>query len=186
MTTLNLLPLCIVTEFNIFLGFFQTSNSIYEVVSDLSQRQLSLEDRLAAVNDRLIAIQETLENLPDIILLRLQPARRPSYHQPGTGPSWASISSVNIPASQRRSCTLGLPTVVPRSGSANNWNGSLSEENLKKFEIFQFLWYNVITFLTNAWHLVWMNLLFGTEWKKAGAVFQLRTDCGGCERTALF
>lgn len=99
---------------------FQTSNSIYEIVSDLSQRQLSLEDRLAAVNDRLTAIQETLENLPDIILLRLQPARRPSYHQPGTGPSWASISSVNIPASQRRSCTLGLPTVVPRSGSANN------------------------------------------------------------------
>ncbi|GIY64215.1 small conductance calcium-activated potassium channel protein [Caerostris darwini] len=98
----------------------KTSNSIYEVVSDLSQRQLALEERIQATTERLIAIQETLDSLPDIIMCRIQACRKPSLHQPGTGPSWASISSVNLPTSQRRSCTLGIPTIVPRSGSANN------------------------------------------------------------------
>lgn len=101
----------------------QTSNSIYEVVSDLSQRQLALEDRLQVATDRLLAVQETLEALPDLIACRLLAARRPSAaHGPpgGGGPSWASISSVNLPAQRRGSCTLGVPTIVPRSGSANN------------------------------------------------------------------
>ncbi|CAL1280298.1 unnamed protein product, partial [Larinioides sclopetarius] len=98
----------------------KTSNSIYEVVSDLSQRQMSLEDRLQATTERIVAMQESLDALPDIIMCRIQACRKPSFHQPGTGPSWASISSVNLPASQRRSCTLGIPTIVPRSGSANN------------------------------------------------------------------
>ncbi|PRD25326.1 UNVERIFIED_CONTAM: Small conductance calcium-activated potassium channel protein [Trichonephila clavipes] len=98
----------------------KTSNSIYEVVSDLSQRLLSLEDRLQAATERIVAIQETLDTLPDLLMCRIQATRKPSFHQPGTGPSWASISSVNLPASQRRSCTLGIPTIVPRSGSANN------------------------------------------------------------------
>ncbi|XP_042905208.1 small conductance calcium-activated potassium channel protein isoform X2 [Parasteatoda tepidariorum] len=98
----------------------KTSNSIYEVVSDLSQRQLSLEDRLQSATERIIAIQETLDTLPDLIMCRIQAIRKPSYHHPGTGPSWASISSVNLPTPQRRTSTLGLPTNVPRSGSANN------------------------------------------------------------------
>ncbi|KAG8190646.1 hypothetical protein JTE90_002601 [Oedothorax gibbosus] len=94
----------------------KTSNSIYEIVGELSQRQLALEDRIQSATERIAAIQETLDSLPDLIACRILAARKPSvFHQPpGSGPSWASISSVNLPAAQRRgSCTLGVPTIVP-------------------------------------------------------------------------
>lgn len=52
--------------FNLFGHFFQTQNSVYEIVSDMSSRQDTLEERLSSLEDKLSAIQEQVEYLPDM------------------------------------------------------------------------------------------------------------------------
>lgn len=53
-------------------AFFQTQNTVYEIVSDMSTRQDSLEDRLTSMEDKLVALQEQLDMLPDLISSRIQ------------------------------------------------------------------------------------------------------------------
>lgn len=51
---------------------FQTQNTVYEIVSDMSTRQDSLEDRLTTIEDKIVALQEQLDLLPDLIASRIQ------------------------------------------------------------------------------------------------------------------
>lgn len=53
-------------------AFFQTQNTVYEIVSDMSTRQDTLEDRLTNMEDKLVALQEQLDLLPDLISSRIQ------------------------------------------------------------------------------------------------------------------
>lgn len=50
----------------------QTQNTVYEIVSDMSTRQDTLEDRLATVEDKLVTLQEQIDLLPDLIATRIQ------------------------------------------------------------------------------------------------------------------
>ncbi|KAF5284106.1 hypothetical protein FQA39_LY17097, partial [Lamprigera yunnana] len=50
----------------------KTQNTVYEIVSDMSTRQDTLEDRLATVEDKLVTLQEQIELLPDLIATRIQ------------------------------------------------------------------------------------------------------------------
>lgn len=50
----------------------QTQNTVYEIVSDMSTRQDSLEDRLTSLEDKLGTLQEQLDLLPDLIASRIQ------------------------------------------------------------------------------------------------------------------
>jgi len=46
---------------------FQTQNSVYELVSDMSQKQEVLEERIVSLEERLGTIHEQLDNLPEIL-----------------------------------------------------------------------------------------------------------------------
>ncbi|CAH0562426.1 unnamed protein product [Brassicogethes aeneus] len=50
----------------------KTQNTVYEIVSDMSTRQDTLEDRLSSMEDKLSSLQEQLECLPEIIASRIQ------------------------------------------------------------------------------------------------------------------
>ncbi|XP_018568532.1 small conductance calcium-activated potassium channel protein [Anoplophora glabripennis] len=50
----------------------KTQNTVYEIVSDMSTRQDTLEDRLTTMEDKLVALQEQLDLLPDLIATRIQ------------------------------------------------------------------------------------------------------------------
>ncbi|XP_063928445.1 small conductance calcium-activated potassium channel protein isoform X3 [Zophobas morio] len=50
----------------------KTQNTVYEIVSDMSTRQDTLEDRLTTMEDKIVALQEQLELLPDLIANRIQ------------------------------------------------------------------------------------------------------------------
>jgi len=45
----------------------KTQNTVYEIVSDMSSRYDSLEERLIALEDKLATIQEQVQLLPDLI-----------------------------------------------------------------------------------------------------------------------
>lgn len=45
----------------------QTQNTVYEIVSDMSTRQDSLEERLVSLEDKLTALQEQLDMLPEAL-----------------------------------------------------------------------------------------------------------------------
>lgn len=45
---------------------------MYEIVSDMSTRQDTLEERLTIIDDKIAALQEQLRLLPDIISSTLQ------------------------------------------------------------------------------------------------------------------
>ncbi|XP_050313355.1 small conductance calcium-activated potassium channel protein isoform X1 [Anthonomus grandis grandis] len=50
----------------------KTQNTVYEIVSDMSTRQDTLEDRLTTLEEKLSALQESLELLPDLLATRIQ------------------------------------------------------------------------------------------------------------------
>ncbi|XP_066157925.1 small conductance calcium-activated potassium channel protein isoform X2 [Euwallacea fornicatus] len=50
----------------------KTQNTVYEIVSDMSTRQDTLEDRLTNVEEKLTSMQEALDILPDMIASRIQ------------------------------------------------------------------------------------------------------------------
>lgn len=45
----------------------QTQNNVYEIVSDMNQKQEVLEERIVALEERLGSIQEHLEALPEVL-----------------------------------------------------------------------------------------------------------------------
>ncbi|KAG5672746.1 hypothetical protein PVAND_002845 [Polypedilum vanderplanki] len=45
----------------------KTSNTVYEIVSDMSSRQDALEERLSGLEEKLQMLQEQLESLPDVL-----------------------------------------------------------------------------------------------------------------------
>lgn len=45
---------------------------MYEIVSDMSTRQDTFEDRIATMEDKLANLQEQLDLLPDLIASRIQ------------------------------------------------------------------------------------------------------------------
>ncbi|KAG8307560.1 Small conductance calcium-activated potassium channel protein 2 [Homalodisca vitripennis] len=45
----------------------KTQNTVYEIVSDMSSRYDSLEERIIGLEDKLVNIQEQVELLPDLI-----------------------------------------------------------------------------------------------------------------------
>ncbi|XP_019765292.1 small conductance calcium-activated potassium channel protein isoform X3 [Dendroctonus ponderosae] len=50
----------------------KTQNTVYEIVSDMSTRQDTLEDRLTNVEEKLTALHDQLDLLPDLIASRIQ------------------------------------------------------------------------------------------------------------------
>lgn len=50
----------------------KTQNTVYEIVSDLSQRQEGLEDRLSHMEEKLAAVADQLDMLPDLLATRIQ------------------------------------------------------------------------------------------------------------------
>ena len=47
--------------------YFQTQNSVYEVLSDVNSRQDVMDERIASMEDRMNSIQCSLDVLPDIL-----------------------------------------------------------------------------------------------------------------------
>ena len=47
--------------------YFQTQNSVYEVLSDVNSRQDIMDERIASMEDRMNSIQCSLDVLPDIL-----------------------------------------------------------------------------------------------------------------------
>lgn len=58
--------------FILLLSASQTQNNVYEIVSDMNQKQELLDERVSALEERLNQIQEQLEQLPDVINRGLQ------------------------------------------------------------------------------------------------------------------
>ncbi|XP_071054482.1 small conductance calcium-activated potassium channel protein isoform X6 [Onthophagus taurus] len=50
----------------------KTQNTVYEIVSDMSTRQDTLEDRLTTIEDKIATLQEQLDLLPELITSRFQ------------------------------------------------------------------------------------------------------------------
>lgn len=46
---------------------FQTQNTVYEIVSDMTNRQDHFDERLQAIEDKLAQVHEQLEGLPEVI-----------------------------------------------------------------------------------------------------------------------
>ncbi|KAL0821105.1 hypothetical protein ABMA28_005729 [Loxostege sticticalis] len=51
---------------------FQTQNTVYEIVSDMSTRQDTIEERLTSLEEKLTSLQEQVNNLPDVMARCLQ------------------------------------------------------------------------------------------------------------------
>ncbi|XP_052742365.1 small conductance calcium-activated potassium channel protein isoform X4 [Bicyclus anynana] len=50
----------------------QTQNTVYEIVSDMSTRQDTIEERLTSLEEKLTSLQEQVNNLPDVMARCLQ------------------------------------------------------------------------------------------------------------------
>ncbi|XP_073960433.1 small conductance calcium-activated potassium channel isoform X9 [Choristoneura fumiferana] len=50
----------------------QTQNTVYEIVSDMSSRQDSIEERLTSLEEKLTSLQEQVNSLPDVVARCLQ------------------------------------------------------------------------------------------------------------------
>ncbi|XP_038222061.1 small conductance calcium-activated potassium channel protein isoform X1 [Zerene cesonia] len=50
----------------------QTQNTVYEIVSDMSSRQDSIEERLTSLEEKLTTLQEQVNSLPDVMARCLQ------------------------------------------------------------------------------------------------------------------
>ncbi|XP_026325836.1 small conductance calcium-activated potassium channel protein [Hyposmocoma kahamanoa] len=50
----------------------KTQNTVYEIVSDMSTRQDSIEERLTSLEEKLTTLQEQVNNLPDVVARCLQ------------------------------------------------------------------------------------------------------------------
>ncbi|KAJ0175130.1 hypothetical protein K1T71_009271 [Dendrolimus kikuchii] len=50
----------------------QTQNTVYEIVSDMSTRQDTIEERLTSLEEKLTSLQEQVNNLPDVVARCLQ------------------------------------------------------------------------------------------------------------------
>ncbi|XP_047532256.1 small conductance calcium-activated potassium channel protein isoform X2 [Vanessa atalanta] len=50
----------------------QTQNTVYEIVSDMSTRQDTIEERLTSLEEKLTTLQEQVNNLPDVMARCLQ------------------------------------------------------------------------------------------------------------------
>ncbi|XP_072938487.1 small conductance calcium-activated potassium channel protein isoform X1 [Epargyreus clarus] len=50
----------------------QTQNTVYEIVSDMSTRQDSIEERLTSLEEKLTTLQEQVNSLPDVVARCLQ------------------------------------------------------------------------------------------------------------------
>ncbi|KAJ8982801.1 hypothetical protein NQ317_010422 [Molorchus minor] len=56
----------------LIINICRLKNTVYEIVSDMSTRQDTLEDRLTTMENKLVALQETIDLLPDLIATRIQ------------------------------------------------------------------------------------------------------------------
>ncbi|XP_049872053.1 small conductance calcium-activated potassium channel protein isoform X1 [Pectinophora gossypiella] len=68
---------------------FQTQNTVYEIVSDMSTRQDTIEERLTSLEEKLTALQEQVNTLPDVVARCLQQCweraeQRRNYLHPDT------------------------------------------------------------------------------------------------------
>lgn len=127
---------------NVFYSVFpdvQTQNNVYELVSDMNQKQELLEERIASLEDRLTSIQEHMEALPDVLAKVVQIAMSsqrqlldPSGHtdQPSgprhthlhpsdaTRPSWSATSLTGgSPPDRNTARNTFLVPATPQPGS---------------------------------------------------------------------
>lgn len=57
------------SSFSVFLRQRQTSNTVYEIVSDMSTRQDALEERLSSLEDKLQGLQVSISSFSMMIFL---------------------------------------------------------------------------------------------------------------------
>lgn len=57
------------SSFSVFLRHRQTSNTVYEIVSDMSTRQDALEERLSSLEDKLQGLQVSISSFSMMIFL---------------------------------------------------------------------------------------------------------------------
>ncbi|XP_061719810.1 small conductance calcium-activated potassium channel protein isoform X2 [Cydia pomonella] len=80
----------------------KTQNTVYEIVSDMSTRQDSIEERLTSLEEKLTALQEQVNSLPDVVARCLQQCweraeSRKNYLHPDTAAAPTPPASVITP-----------------------------------------------------------------------------------------
>ncbi|CAH2049351.1 unnamed protein product, partial [Iphiclides podalirius] len=80
----------------------KTQNTVYEIVSDMSTRQDSIEERLTSLEEKLTSLQEQMNTLPDIMARCLQQywertEQRRNYLHPDTAAAPTPPSSTITP-----------------------------------------------------------------------------------------
>ncbi|XP_070504028.1 small conductance calcium-activated potassium channel protein-like isoform X3 [Chironomus tepperi] len=104
----------------------KTSNTVYEIVSDMSSRQDALEERLSGLEDKLQTLQEQLETLPEVLTRCLaQHQERIEQRRNFLHPDMANANSTPgglqnpgstlPPSSPLPPLTIGLPLILPHS-----------------------------------------------------------------------
>uniref|UniRef100_A0A182FTH1 Calmodulin-binding domain-containing protein n=1 Tax=Anopheles albimanus TaxID=7167 RepID=A0A182FTH1_ANOAL len=85
----------------------KTQNTVYEIVSDMSTRQDTLEERITSLEDKLASLQTQIENLPEVLTRCLtQHQERVDQRRNFLHPDAAVTGS-----------SSGLPTPAPPLGS---------------------------------------------------------------------
>ena len=118
-----------------YLFFVQTQNTVYEIVSDMSTRQDTFEERLTSLEDKLSTLQEQLELLPEAVARclaqhneRLE-QRRNFLHPDAAGgvptsfPGFAGIGATSPLIHQQQQIQGSGAIVISRSASSGTSPG---------------------------------------------------------------
>ncbi|CAG9855335.1 unnamed protein product [Phyllotreta striolata] len=101
----------------------KTQNTVYEIVSDMSTRQDSLEDRLTTMEEKLLALQEQLDLLPELIANRIQTQQekmeqRRNFLHPDAAAGLQQARSVPPACPWPGPAALGKSCIPPTTGQS--------------------------------------------------------------------
>ncbi|XP_050518895.1 small conductance calcium-activated potassium channel protein [Diabrotica virgifera virgifera] len=101
----------------------KTQNTVYEIVSDMSTRQDSVEDRLTTMEEKLIALQEQLDLLPELITTRIQTQQekmeqRRNFLHPESAAGLQQARSVPPACPWPGPASIGKSSIPPTTGQS--------------------------------------------------------------------
>ncbi|XP_063979161.1 small conductance calcium-activated potassium channel protein isoform X6 [Diachasmimorpha longicaudata] len=113
----------------------KTQNTVYEIVSDMSTRQDSLEERLVSLEEKLVSLQEQLEMLPEALTRCLaqhaeRMEQRRNFLHPDTAVVLAVTPSGGCGSASGIGNSLNVGTSANLSSAAHHPLGSLSNSPL--------------------------------------------------------